>query len=331
MDYRKTAQEIYDHVGKKENIISAAHCATRLRLVIADNDKADKEYVENIDGVKGVFFAQGQMQIILGTGVVNKVYDEFIQIAGISESSKDELKKVAASKANPVQRLIKTLGDIFVPIIPAIVASGFLMGIMEALNFMVNNGFLNINTNGSIYVFAQLFSNTAYTFLPILIAYSGAKVFGANPYLGAVIGMIMIHPNLQNAWTVATEGVQATQKVWFITICAIGITVLVYLGKSFILHTVFGKIDQDVMHHADIYLLIVAASIPFMALYNGGAAIFRTMGNSKVTMQISIIMNVINIGGNAILIYGFHRGTEGVAIPTLVSRMTAAIIIIALL
>ena len=215
MDYRKTAQEIYDHVGKKENIISAAHCATRLRLVIADNDKADKEYVENIDGVKGVFFAQGQMQIILGTGVVNKVYDEFIQIAGISESSKDELKKVAASKANPIQRLIKTLGDIFVPIIPAIVASGFLMGIMEALNFMVNNGFLNINTNGSIYVFAQLFSNTAYTFLPILIAYSGAKVFGANPYLGAVIGMIMIHPSLQNAYTVATEGVQQTQSVFF--------------------------------------------------------------------------------------------------------------------
>ena len=215
MDYRKTAQEIYDHIGKKENIISAAHCATRLRLVIADNAKADKEYVENIDGVKGVFFAQGQMQIILGTGVVNKVYDEFIQIAGVSESSKEDLKKVAAFRANPVQRLIKTLGDIFVPIIPAIVASGFLMGIMEALNFMVNNGFLNIDTSGSIYTFAQLFSNTAYTFLPILIAYSGAKVFGANPYLGAVIGMIMIHPNLQNAWTVATEGVQATQKVWF--------------------------------------------------------------------------------------------------------------------
>ena len=215
MEYRKTAQEIYDHIGKKENIISAAHCATRLRLVIADNAKADKDYVENIDGVKGVFFAQGQMQIILGTGVVNKVYDEFIQIAGVSESSKEELKKVAASKVNPLQRLIKTLGDIFVPIIPAIVASGFLMGIMEALNFMVNNNFININTSGSIYVFAQLFSNTAYTFLPILIAYSAAKVFGANPYLGAVIGMIMIHPNLQNAWTVATEGVQATQKVWF--------------------------------------------------------------------------------------------------------------------
>ena len=215
MDYRKTAQEIYDHIGRKENLISAAHCATRLRLVISDNEKADKDYIENIDGVKGVFFAQGQMQIILGTGVVNKVYDEFIKIAGISESSKEELKQVAASRASLPQRLIKTLGDIFVPIIPAIVASGFLMGIMEALNFMVNNGFLNIDTSGSIYTFAQLFSNTAYTFLPILIAYSGAKVFGANPYLGAVIGMIMIHPNLQNAWTVATEGVQATQKVWF--------------------------------------------------------------------------------------------------------------------
>ena len=215
MDYRKTAREIYEHVGKKENIISAAHCATRLRLVIADNEKADKDAVENINGVKGVFFAQGQMQIILGTGVVNKVYDEFIQIAGISESSKEELKQVAASRANPFQRLIKTLGDIFVPIIPAIVASGFLMGIMEALNFMVNNGYLNIDTSGSIYTFAQLFSNTAYTFLPILIAYSAGKIFGANPYLAAVIGMIMIHPNLQNAWTVATEGVQATQKVWF--------------------------------------------------------------------------------------------------------------------
>ena len=215
MDYRKTAQEIYDHIGKKENIISAAHCATRLRLVIADNEKADKDAVENIDGVKGVFFAQGQMQIILGTGVVNKVYAEFIKVAGISESSKEEVKQAAASRANPLQRLIKTLGDIFVPIIPAIVASGFLMGIMEALNFMVNNGYLNIDTSGSIYTFAQLFSNTAYTFLPILIAFSAGKVFGANPFLASVIGMIMIHPNLQNAWTVATEGVAATQKVWF--------------------------------------------------------------------------------------------------------------------
>lgn len=215
MDYKETARQILGKIGGKENLISAAHCATRLRLVIVDNDKCDSKAVENIDGVKGVFFASGQMQIILGTGTVNKVYDEFIKIAGISEMSKEDVKREAAKKANPFQRLIKTIGDIFVPIIPAIVASGFLMGIMEALNFMVNNGFLQINTNGSIYQFAVLFSNVAYVFLPILIAFSAAKVFGANPFLGAVIGMIMIHPNLQNAWTVATEGVQKTQEVFF--------------------------------------------------------------------------------------------------------------------
>ena len=215
MDYRKTAEAIYEKAGKRENLVSVAHCSTRLRLVLADDGKCDAKAVEDIDGVKGVFSAAGQLQIILGTGVVNKVYDEFLSISGMSGVSKDEAKEVAAQKQPFYKRAIKTLGDIFVPIIPAIVASGFLMGIMEALNFMVNNGFLNIDTSGSIYTFAQLFSNTAYTFLPILIAYSGAKVFGANPYLGAVIGMIMIHPNLQNAWTVATEGVKATQKVWF--------------------------------------------------------------------------------------------------------------------
>lgn len=215
MDYAKTAQQIYEKVGKKENLISAAHCATRLRLVLADNAKCDAKAVEDIDGVKGVFSASGQLQIILGTGVVNKVYDEFIAISGLTAASKEEVKAAAAAKQNIFKRAIKTLGDVFVPIIPAIVASGFLMGIMEALTFMVNNGFLNIDTSGSIYVFANLFANTAYTFLPILIAFSAARAFGGNPFLGAVIGMIMIHPNLQNAWTVATEGVLQTQKVWF--------------------------------------------------------------------------------------------------------------------
>ena len=215
MDYRKTAQDILDQVGGSKNIVSAAHCATRLRLVIADNSKADKGAIENIDGVKGVFEASGQLQIILGTGTVNKVFDEFIAIAGITASSKAEAKEAAAQKQNVFMRAIKLLGDIFVPIIPAIVASGFLMGIMNSLDFMINNGFLSMDTSSSIYVFANLFSNTAYTFLQILIAFSAAKAFGANPYLGAVIGMIMINPALQNAYTVATEGVQQTQSVFF--------------------------------------------------------------------------------------------------------------------
>lgn len=123
----------------------------------------------------------------------------------------------------------------------------------------------------------------------------------------------------------------ATQLVWFVTICAVVITVGIYLCKGWILRGVFGQIEADVMRHADIYLMIVAASIPFIALYNGGAAIFRTMGNSEISMRVSIVMNAINVTGNAILIYGFHRGTEGVAIPTLVSRITAGILILILL
>lgn len=214
MDYRKTAQDVIRLIGGKENLISAAHCATRLRLVIADNKKCNKEALDDVDGVKGVFEASGQLQIIFGTGVVNKVYDEFIALAGVSAASKEDVKQAAASKANIFQRFIKMLGDIFVPIIPAIVASGFLMGIMNTLDFMNSSGIIAINTSGSLYVFATLFANTAYTFLPILIAVSAAKVFGGNPFLGAVIGMIVIHPSLQNAWTVATEGVQATQPVF---------------------------------------------------------------------------------------------------------------------
>ena len=121
------------------------------------------------------------------------------------------------------------------------------------------------------------------------------------------------------------------QLIWTITIFSLVITVAVYMGKYWILHKLFGQIEADVMHHADVYLLIVTASIPFIALYNGGAAVFRAMGNSEVSMRVSLLMNAINVSGNAILIYGFHCGTEGVAIPTLVSRFVAAFIIIKLL
>ena len=214
MDYQKSAKEVLQAIGGADNIVSAAHCATRLRLVIADNSKVEKKTLENIDGVKGVFEAQGQLQIIFGTGEVNKVYEQFIKLGNIGASSTEELKKQAAKQGNIFQYMIKILGDIFVPIIPAIVASGFLMGIMNSLDFMVNNNFLNIDTSSSLYVFANLFSNTAYVFLPILIGFSAAKVFGGNPFLGAVMGMMMIHPNLQNAWTVAEQGVQSMQPVF---------------------------------------------------------------------------------------------------------------------
>ena len=199
MDYKKTALAILDAVGGKENIVSAAHCATRLRLVIADNARCDKKTVENIDGVKGAFEASGQLQIIIGTGAVNKVYDEFVAAAGIAAASKEEVKQAAAAKAPWYKRAIKTLGDVFVPIIPAIVASGLLMGLTE---------------NGT-YTIIHLFSNAAFVFLPILIGTSAAKVFGGNIYLGAVIGMIMIHTDLVNAWNVASAENIPTASVWF--------------------------------------------------------------------------------------------------------------------
>lgn len=207
MDYRKSAAGVLEQIGGKENLVSAAHCATRLRLVIADNNKCNKQALEEVEGVKGVFEASGQLQIIFGTGEVNKVYDEFIAMAGIQAMSKEDVKAAAAKKGNPFQQFIKTLGDIFVPIIPAIVASGFLMGIMESLNFLVNNGYLNMSTDSALFVLANMFANTAYVFLPVLIGFSGAKVFGGNPFLGGVIGMIMVHPNLQNAWTM-TGGIE---------------------------------------------------------------------------------------------------------------------------
>ena len=210
MDYKASAQGVLEAIGGRDNIVSAAHCATRLRLVIADNGKIDKEKLENVDGVKGVFEASGQLQIIFGTGTVNKVYDEFIALAGIEGGSKEDVKKAAASRQNIFLRLIKTLGDVFVPILPAIVASGLLMGILEGLTNAIPG-----MKDSNWYTFFHLMSSAALTFLPILIAFSAAKVFGGNPFLGAVIGMIMLHPNLQNAWTVATEGVHTYQEVFF--------------------------------------------------------------------------------------------------------------------
>jgi len=214
MDYRKCAQEIYDKLGGRDNLISAAHCATRIRLVTVDNNKADIEGLEDIEGVKGVFQSSGQLQIIIGTGAVDKVYDAFLSISGMTEATKDDVKAAAAAKQNIIQRMVKALGDVFVPILPAIVASGLLMGILEGLSKAIPG----LSQSGTYTIF-YIFSNAAFVFLPILVAVSAARVFGGNLFLGAVIGMIMIHSDLVNAWSVAsmTAAGQAipTAEVWF--------------------------------------------------------------------------------------------------------------------
>ncbi|HBB60769.1 MAG TPA: PTS beta-glucoside transporter subunit EIIBCA [Lachnospiraceae bacterium] len=199
LDYRKAAQGVLDNIGGASNVASAAHCATRLRLVINDNSKVNTAAIENVEGVKGCFEASGQLQIIFGTGTVNKVFDEFIAISGVEAGTKESAKEAAAQKQNPFFRAIKTLGDVFVPIIPAIVASGLLNGLLGGLS----NAIPSLQ-NSSYYNMINLMAGAALSMLPILIAISAAKKFGGNPYLAAVIGFVMIHPNLINAWSVAT-------------------------------------------------------------------------------------------------------------------------------
>lgn len=202
LDYRKCAQEIYDAVGGKDNLVSAAHCATRLRLVNVNNSKVDKKTLENIDGVKGVFESNGQLQLIIGTGTVNKVYEEFLSVSGMTAATKEDVKAAAAAKQPFYKKLIKSLGDVFVPILPAIVASGLMMGVVEALGKAIPSF-----AGTDWYSILDMFANTAFVFLPILIAISAARVFGGNIFLGAVIGMIMIHTNLVNAWSAGSAQV----------------------------------------------------------------------------------------------------------------------------
>ena len=172
MNYHEAAVQVLEKIGGKENLISGAHCATRLRLVVKDEKNIKKEEIEEIEGVKGVFIAQGQLQIIFGTGVVNRVYDEFVAVSGIETATKEEVKAAAGQKMNPFKKAIKTLGDIFVPIIPAIVATGLLMGLLEGFSTL----FPGMAASDTYKIF-HMFSNTAFTFLPILIATSAAKVF----------------------------------------------------------------------------------------------------------------------------------------------------------
>lgn len=210
MDYKQAALQVLEGIGGKDNLVSGAHCATRLRLVLADNSRLNKKAIEEVDGVKGVFEAQGQVQIVFGTGIVNKVFDEFSKAAKIETATKEEVKQAATAKISPFKRAIKTLGDVFVPIIPAIVASGLLMGLLEGLA----KAFPGLAASDT-FALLSLFANAAFVFLPILIAISTAKVFGGNLFLGAVIGMIMIHPNLINAWNVAGMESVPQFSVWF--------------------------------------------------------------------------------------------------------------------
>ncbi len=198
MNFNTTAKALVPLLGGAENVVTAAHCATRLRLVVADDAKVDKAAIDKVDGVKGCFTNAGQIQIIFGTGLVNKVYAEFIKLVGVGESSKAELVDAAAKKLNPAQRIARTLSNIFVPIIPAIVASGLLMG---TLGLVKTYGL--VSGDSALFALLDIFSSAAFVILPVLIGFTAAREFGGNPYLGATLGGILTHPALTNAWGVA--------------------------------------------------------------------------------------------------------------------------------
>ena len=198
MNYQQIAADILPLVGGAENIDSIAHCATRLRLVLRDTQRVDKATLDALDSVKGSFVNGGQFQIVLGQGVVNHVCEALIASTGLNQATTQESKKLAAARLGLAQRLAQTLSNIFVPIIPVIVACGLLMGVIgtaKTLGLASDTPWLQL---------VDMFSNTAFVFLPILIAFSAAREFNGNPFLAAALGGIMIHPALQNAWTVGS-------------------------------------------------------------------------------------------------------------------------------
>lgn len=241
MDYSKIAKSIIQNVGGQENILSAVHCATRLRLRLKDYNKVNEDKITDIDQVKGVFLANDQYQIILGSGTVNLITDEVLKQAHLSTHVQVE-EPNESKEGNPIMRFVKVLSDIFVPIIPAIVAGGLLMGLNNVLTaeglFVTGKSLIEIMPEfAGVASFINLCANAPFTFLPVLIGISATKKFGGNPYLGAAMGMIMVHPELLNAYALA--GAQTIPSWnWFgLEVQAIGYqgTVLPVLVVSWIL------------------------------------------------------------------------------------------------
>lgn len=251
MDYNQIAKDIIQDVGGKENIISAVHCATRLRLRLRDYNKVDEPKLTDVDQVKGVFLANDQYQIILGSGTVNLVTDEVLKETGLGAGATPAAEESNGQKGNPVMRFVKVLSDIFVPIIPAIVAGGLLMGLNNVLTasglFVPEKSLIEVMPEfADLASFVNLCANAPFTFLPVLIGISATKKFGGNPYLGAAMGMVMVHPDLLNAYAVASAETIPTWNWFGLEVQAIGYqgTVLPVLVVSWILATIEKKLHK---------------------------------------------------------------------------------------
>lgn len=220
MDHKSVAQRVLKDVGGAGNIVAAAHCATRLRLVLKNQDKVDQAAIDNDEDLKGSFLNAGQFQIIVGPGDVNEVH-KYLIAAGAPEASKDDLKSIAAKQGNIVSRFIKTIADIFVPLIPVMVGGGMLMAINSVLTSKGIFGpqpFIEMYPEWEGFAdIVNLLSAAPFAFLPVLVGFSATKVFGGNPYLGLTMGAAMVSPALMNGYSVAKSlaGVEGTDPMQY--------------------------------------------------------------------------------------------------------------------
>ena len=310
-EYRQTAEAIIAAVGGQENIAAATHCATRLRMVLKDESKIDKAAVDAIPLAKGNFLTAGQFQIILGTGTVNKVTAELLDLTGVKQVSTQEAKDLGAAKGNLLQRFVKTLSDIFVPIIPAIVAGGLLMGLNNVLTApdLIIKGKTLIEAYPQWAGLAEMintFANAPFVFLPILIAFSATRIFGGNPYLGAVLGMIMVHPDLTNNYALAQATADGTLQYWNIlgvSIAKVGYqgTVLPILVCSWILAKLERGLRRVIPASVDLLLT------PLLAIFITALLTFTIVGPATrdagiaFTDAIQWLYNTAGVFGGAIL------------------------------
>ncbi|WP_247946020.1 sucrose-specific PTS transporter subunit IIBC [Streptococcus oralis] len=295
MNNQDIAKEVIEALGGRENVNSVAHCATRLRVMVKDEGKINKEVIENLDKVQGAFFNSGQYQIIFGTGTVNKMYDEVVAL-GLPTSSKEDMKAEAAKQGNWFQRAIRTFGDVFVPIIPVIVATGLFMGLRGLLNA------LGMTLPEDVTIYSQILTDTAFIILPGLVVWSTFRVFGGNPAVGIVLGMMLVSGSLPNAWAVASGGeVTAMNFFGFIPVVGLQGSVL----PAFIIGVVGAKFEKALRKVVpDVLDLLVT---PFVTLL-----VMSILGLFVIGPVFHVVENYILFGTKAIL--GLPFGLGGLVI-----------------
>ncbi len=285
---RQSVEQIIEAIGGKDNISTATHCVTRLRLVLHDESKVDTKALEDNELVKGSFSANGQFQVVIGQGTVDKVYKMFVEIADIESASKQDVKDAAASKQNFLQRGVKTLADIFIPILPAIVTAGLLLGInniLTAHDIFFSDPLVEVYPQwAALASIINLIASTAFVFLPALIGWSAAKQFGGSPLLGIVLGLILVHPDLLNAWAYGEAEDIPTWNLFGLEIEKIGYQgqVLPVLVSAYILAKIETFLNKRIPD--SIQMLIVAP----VALLVTGILAFTLIG--PVTFWIANLL-----------------------------------------